>query len=83
MRTAKARASEADQRIGIYLREVRRSRGISLIWLAEQLGVTYQQLRKYETGQTRLYAGRLLQMLELLGVDLREFAAAIRGGAVR
>lgn len=81
MRTPKARASEADQRIGIYLREVRRSRGISLIWLAQQLGVTYQQLGKYETGQTRLYAGRLLQMLELLGVDLREFAKAIRGGA--
>jgi transcriptional regulator with XRE-family HTH domain len=41
--------------------------------MAELIGVTYQQAHKYETGVNRISAGRLYQIAQALGVDIRYF----------
>jgi transcriptional regulator with XRE-family HTH domain len=40
--------------------------------LAEQLGVTFQQVQKYEKGITRVSAGRLTKIAAALGVPVSE-----------
>tara|TARA_R110000787_G_scaffold110809_12_gene219614 strand:- start:429 stop:713 length:285 start_codon:yes stop_codon:yes gene_type:complete len=40
--------------------------------LSEQLGISHQQLQKYETGSNRLSAGILMAMSERLGVPISE-----------
>lgn len=48
-----------DQAIGQKIHELRISTGLSRQQLAEQIGVTHQQLQKYEKGTNRIAVGRL------------------------
>jgi len=54
--------------LGKKIREIRRSQEISLNKLAEQMGVSYQQLQKYETGANRISAEKLFEVAQFLGV---------------
>lgn len=38
--------------------------------LAEHLGLTFQQIQKYETGSNRVSAGRLLRIAEIFQVSI-------------
>ncbi len=71
-RKAKGRRSvdeiEIDQRIGQRVRERRIVMGLSQTELADGLGITFQQLQKYEKGNNRIAAGRLYDYAQLLGV---------------
>ena len=71
-RKAKGRRSvdeiEIDQRIGQRVRERRIVMGLSQTELADGLGITFQQLQKYEKGHNRIAAGRLYGCAQLLGV---------------
>jgi transcriptional regulator with XRE-family HTH domain len=44
--------------------------GMSQQKLAENLGVTFQQLQKYERGENRIGAGRLLTVATVLGIPI-------------
>jgi len=44
--------------------------GMSQQKLADNLGVTFQQLQKYERGENRIGAGRLLVVATALGVPI-------------
>jgi transcriptional regulator with XRE-family HTH domain len=57
---------EVGQRIRIY----RKTRGLSQTSLADQLGVTFQQVQKYENGTNRIGAGRLTRIAQVLGVPV-------------
>lgn len=46
---------------------------ISQVKLAEDLGVSFQQIQKYERGVNRVGAGRLLEIAEVLGVAITFF----------
>ena len=74
------RATDVDRRLGAWLRRRRIDRGMTQAQMADQLGVTYQQLNKYERGINRLSAGRLLQCVDVLGIDLTEMADEIGNG---
>jgi transcriptional regulator with XRE-family HTH domain len=54
---------KADYQVNHYVRtrvrERRRSLGVSQVTLAEALGLTYQQIQKYEAGKNRISAGAL------------------------
>jgi len=78
--TNRPRATDVDRQLGNWLRCRRIDRGLTQAQLAEMMGVTYQQLNKYERGINRLSAGRLLQVTAMLGVDLTDLAAAIETG---
>ncbi len=67
------RASALDTLVGKRARERRLALGLTQQQLAEMVGITYQQLHKYETGANRLSAGRLYQLAEALGVGVAHF----------
>ena len=61
-------------------RRIRRRRlelGLTQQDVAERLGVTYRQLHKYETGASRVSAGRLYQIAEVLGVEIVHLFAGV------
>ena len=41
--------------------------------LADALGITFQQIQKYEKGINRISAGRLFEIANLLGVPITFF----------
>lgn len=67
-------ASAADLEIGERIRAVRLARRVSQSALADQLGVTFQQLQKYEKGSNRISASRLLKAAAFLEIDLAVLA---------
>ena len=67
------RTSDADQHVGRRLRELRTDRGLSQTDVADALGVSWQQVSKYESGANRVSAGRLWYIAGLFGVSIRAF----------
>jgi transcriptional regulator with XRE-family HTH domain len=61
-----------DAVVGTRIRALRVSRGLSQSDLAEQIGVTFQQVQKYEKGANRVGASRLSQIADVLGVAVGE-----------
>ncbi len=59
-----------DRFVGERIRLYRSMLGMSQQKLAECLGVTFQQLQKYERGDNRIGAGRLLMVANALGVPI-------------
>ena len=65
--------NDVDRHVGLKLRKLRLDAGLTLQDLAGQIGVSHQQLQKYETGTNRLSVGMLPGIAEVLGVDIMEF----------
>jgi transcriptional regulator with XRE-family HTH domain len=57
-----------DVDVGLALRRVRLERGLSQTELAEGLGITFQQIQKYERGANRMAASRLVRAARFLRV---------------
>jgi transcriptional regulator with XRE-family HTH domain len=76
----KRRSDKRDIEVGRRLRTYRLQRGLSQERLADQLGVTFQQVQKYEKGTNRISAGRLQRISEVLDIPITEFFTAQRGG---
>ncbi len=65
------RAPDAyDIEIARRIRALRVARNMTQPEVADRLGVTYQQVQKYEVGSNRLGAGRLRRMAEILDVPV-------------
>lgn len=62
-----------DKKIGLRIRQMRKSWGLSQIELAEKIGISFQQVQKYEKGSTRISVMRLQQVSEALGVNITAF----------
>jgi transcriptional regulator with XRE-family HTH domain len=69
----RGRGQGIDLAVGRRIRERRVMLGLTLQQVAEQVGITHQQLAKYERGVTRLSAGRLYQTAQALGADVGHF----------
>jgi transcriptional regulator with XRE-family HTH domain len=52
------------------MREYRTALGLSQRALGQKLGVTFQQVQKYESGENRVSAARLFDICEALDVSL-------------
>lgn len=57
-----------DHYVGARVKMRRRLVGMSQEKLAEQIGVAFQQVQKYEKGTNRIGASRLMKIAEVLGV---------------
>ena len=68
-----------DVHVGRRLRERRVLVGLSLEELGDRVGLTYQQVQKYETGFNRMGASRLWEMSHILGVPVGWFFEGIKG----
>lgn len=62
-----------DRLIGTRIHELRIAMGLSRQQLAELIGVTHQQLQKYEKGKNRISAGRLLAISKALKKPISYF----------
>jgi transcriptional regulator with XRE-family HTH domain len=65
--------SEVDRHVGVRIRLARQLKQMSQEKLANELGITFQQVQKYERGRNRVSAGRLFQLCQALDVDLNFF----------
>ena len=69
-KTKSPRASSAvDAYIGARMRESRLALNMTQADLGEKLGVTFQQIQKYEKGRNRMSAARLFEICEALEVS--------------
>jgi transcriptional regulator with XRE-family HTH domain len=59
-----------DAHVGRRLREERLTAGLSQEKLAEKVGVTFQQIQKYERGENRISAARLYDVAQAMGVSI-------------
>ncbi|EJF93856.1 hypothetical protein MEE_01403 [Bartonella elizabethae F9251 = ATCC 49927] len=66
-----------DVSVGEKIRSKRKFMGISQNELGRQLGVSFQQIQKYEKGFNRVGAGRLQEIADILDVDISFFYADI------
>jgi len=75
-RVSRARSADAvDEEVGRRVRSRRLQQGLSQTELADQIGVTFQQVQKYETGTNRIGASRLERIARTLGVSIPFFFA--------
>ena len=59
--------------IGLRIKSLRRSAGLSQANLGSALGVTFQQVQKYESGRSKIAAEKLHQIAQALGVEISYF----------
>ncbi len=69
-------ANTIDRHVGERIRRRRILLGLTQDQLADALGISYQQIQKYETGANRISAGRLAQIAEVLDVQAGWFFGA-------
>jgi len=71
--------------VGRNVRALRAKRRISQLELGEALGLTFQQIQKYEKGTNRVSASKLHQIAVFLGVDISDLfeGANPRDGSAR
>ncbi len=62
-----------NRQIGIEIRRMREALGISQMKLAEAVGVSFQQIQKYEKGGSRISVERIQQIAEALGTSVQMF----------
>ncbi|NBJ13568.1 helix-turn-helix domain-containing protein [Microvirga arsenatis] len=70
-----------DREIGSRVRMRRVSIGMSQEKLGDMLGLTFQQVQKYEKGMNRISVARLVEIAKILGVDIHFFFNGIKSGA--
>ena len=68
---------EIDQFVGDKIYSLRLAKGLSRQQLAEVIGVTHQQLQKYEKGINRISVGRLVLIAKALGKNINYFYEGI------
>jgi transcriptional regulator with XRE-family HTH domain len=62
-----------DAHVGKRMRQRRWMLGVTQPQLADRIGITFQQVQKYEAGLNRVSASRLWEIAEALEVDVRFF----------
>jgi len=68
-----------DTHVGKKLKELRILRDLSQVKVADKLGLSFQQLQKYETGGNRVSASRLYELAQLLDVNTAYFFSGLPG----
>lgn len=74
--TAKRNLTKVDDQVAANMRRFRIAAGVTQEDLAAAVGVSFQQIQKYEKGHNRISIGRLVSVCEVLGVSLAEMVAA-------
>src|ERR1700704_5770468 len=80
MKSTTKSTNSHDIEVGQRIRARRMAQGMSQTELGEMLGVTFQQVQKYEKGINRVGAGRLVRVGEALDVPVSFFFGTTDGG---
>ncbi len=62
-----------DAHIGRYLKKIRTNSAMTQSDLADALGVTFQQIQKYERGTNRISASRLWEICQIFETEPNDF----------
>ena len=77
----KRRAGAEDLEIGRKIRALRLQRGLSQTTLADGIGLTFQQVQKYEKGTNRIGASRLQHIASIQQVPISFFFEGAPGSS--
>jgi len=69
----KRAAERMDRTVGAWIRTKRRTARLTQSEIAGRLGLSYQQVQKYEHGVNRISAGRLWAFAQVLGAGVEDF----------
>lgn len=78
MSEKKKQANPIDIHVGSRIRMQRNLVGLSQEKLGEKLGITFQQIQKYEKGANRVGASRLQTLADILGVQVNFFFEGLK-----
>jgi transcriptional regulator with XRE-family HTH domain len=73
MRRRRHPVLRVDAHVGERLRSCRTLTGLSQAQLAERIGITFQQVQKYENGANRISASTLYELSRVLGIPVSYF----------
>lgn len=62
-----------DQHLAVRLIALRKERGVTQPDLAKAIGVSFQQVQKYENAQNRIAASRLIRIARALDCKITDF----------
>jgi transcriptional regulator with XRE-family HTH domain len=77
--TAQRGIQEADRVVGQRVRARRNAVGMSQDELGKALGVSFQQVQKYENGTNRVSTGRLFQVCQALKCSIADLTEGMGG----
>lgn len=80
-RAGKGKPNPIDIHVGRRLHIRRTQLGLSQERLAKAIGLTFQQIQKYETGVNRVSSSRLFDLARALEVDVTYFFSGIESGS--
>jgi transcriptional regulator with XRE-family HTH domain len=66
-----------DQALGLAIRLRRHARGLSQSALGEAIGVSFQQIQKYERGANRVSFSTMVRICEALGCHVSDLVAEV------
>ena len=69
--------TSVDRYVGERIYSLRLAYGLFRAQLSKSIGVTHQQVEKYEKGRNRIYASRLLIIAKALSKDISYFVAGL------
>jgi transcriptional regulator with XRE-family HTH domain len=81
--SSKNNTADIEARIGERIRSRRIRAGVSQENLGKPLGVSFQQIQKYEKGTNRVSAGRLLKIAEVLECNVTDFFEGLQDSRTR
>jgi transcriptional regulator with XRE-family HTH domain len=73
-------ATPVDAHVGKMIRSIRKAKNVSQETLAAALGVTFQQVQKYELGANRISASKMFDAAAFLEVPPAAFFEGLEGG---
>ncbi|GEP01805.1 helix-turn-helix domain-containing protein [Methylobacterium haplocladii] len=73
--------TDTDRAIGERITAARKLAGLSQTTLATAIGVTFQQVQKYEKGLNRISAGKIVEIAKLLGIGHAELLGSQDDGS--
>ena len=71
--------TSVDEYVGLKLKIKRSAMGITQNELGDMIGITFQQIQKYEKGANRIGAGRLYEFATILNVPISYFFDGYKG----
>ena len=77
------RIDPVDIAVGQRARDLRRAAGLTQQQVASALGVTFQQVQKYEKGANRIAPARLMALAAVTGVPVSTFFAQVEAKVPR
>jgi transcriptional regulator with XRE-family HTH domain len=72
--------AEINKTLGRQLRQERRAKSLTMEQLAQAIGVSVQQVQKYETGSSAMSAARVFQIARVLDLPLNRLFAGLTAG---